>query len=120
VGAFDIPASRYGIKVQGADEIALTKLDVLSYMEKIPVCVAYEIEEKRTDRFPIGESLLKAKPIIELMDGWKCDISSCRKKEDLPEAASAYIRFIEEMSRCRIRYVSVGAERDAYIDMDAV
>jgi adenylosuccinate synthase len=120
VGAFDIPASRYGIKVQGADEIALTKLDVLSYMEKIPVCVAYEIEGERTDRFPTGDRLLKAKPVFELMDGWKCDISSCRKKEDLPAAAAAYIKYIEEMTECRIRYVSVGAERDAYIDMEAV
>ena len=110
MGAFDIPASRYGIKVQGADEIALTKLDVLSYMEKIPVCVAYEIEGERTDRFPTGDRLLKAKPVFELMDGWKCDISFCRKKEDLPAAAAAYIKYIEEMTECRIRYVSVGAE----------
>lgn len=117
VGAFDIPASRYGIKAQGADEIALTKLDVLSYMEKIPVCVAYEIDGESTDRFPTGDRLLKAKPVFELMDGWKCDISSCLKKEDLPPAAAAYIRFIEEMTECRIRYVSVGAERDAYIQM---
>jgi len=120
VGAFDIPASRYGIKVQGADEIALTKLDVLSYMEKIPVCVAYEIDGKNTKRFPTGDRLLKAKPVFDLIDGWKCDISSCRKKQDLPAEAIAYIRFIEEMTECKIRYVSVGAERDAYIDMDMV
>ncbi|HHY37310.1 MAG TPA: adenylosuccinate synthase [Firmicutes bacterium] len=117
VGAFDIPASRYGIKVQGANEIALTKLDVLSYLEKIPVCVAYEIDGEITDRFPTGDRLLKAKPVFEFMDGWQCDISSCRKKEDLPAAAAAYIRFIEERTECRIRYVSVGAERDAIIDL---
>lgn len=118
VGAFDIPASRYGIKVQGADEIALTKLDVLSYMDKVPVCIAYEIDGERTDRFPTGDRLLRAKPVIEYLDGWKCDISSCRRKEDLPAEAAAYIRYIEEKTECRIRYVSVGAERDAYIDMD--
>jgi adenylosuccinate synthase len=119
VGAFDIPASRYGIKVQGANEIALTKLDVLSYMEKIPVCVAYEIDGEKTDRFPTGDRLLKAKPVFEYKDGWKCDISSCRSKKDLPAAAAAYIKYIEDMTQCKIRYVSVGAERDAYMDMDA-
>jgi len=118
VGAFDIPASRYGIKVQGAEEIALTKLDVLSYMEKIPVCVAYEIDGERTDKFPTGDRLLRARPVIEHLDGWKCDISRCRRKEDLPPEAAAYIRYIEEKTECKIRYVSVGAERDAYIDMD--
>jgi adenylosuccinate synthase len=117
VGAFDIPASRYGIKVQGADEIALTKLDVLSYMEKIPVCVAYDIDGERTDKFPTGDRLLKAKPVFKLLDGWKCDISSCRKKEDLPAAAAGYVKFIEEMTKYRIRYVSVGADRNAYIDI---
>jgi adenylosuccinate synthase len=117
VGAFDIPASRYGIKVQGADEIALTKLDVLSYMDQIPLCTAYEINGEKTDEFPTGDRLLKAKAVFEYLEGWKTDISSCRKKEDLPSAALAYVKFIEERTGCEIRYVSVGAERDAYIDM---
>jgi adenylosuccinate synthase len=88
-------------------------------MEKIPVCVAYEIDGEKTDRFPTGDRLLKAKPVFEYKDGWKCDISSCRSKKDLPAAAAAYIKYIEDMTQCKIRYVSVGAERDAYMDMDA-
>ena len=96
VGGFDIPASLYGVKVQGANEIALTKLDVLSYLDKIPVCTAYEIDGKRTDRFPAGDKLLQAKPVFEYLEGFKTDISKCRKTEDLPDAALTYIRFIEK------------------------
>ncbi|AGC68766.1 adenylosuccinate synthetase PurA [Thermoclostridium stercorarium subsp. stercorarium DSM 8532] len=117
VGAFDIPASRYGVKMQGADEIALTKLDVLSYMDKIPVCVAYEIDGVRCDSFPTGDRLLKAKPVFEYLDGFKTDISKCRTPGDLPEAALKYIRFIEEAVGCPIKYVSVGPGRDDYIEM---
>lgn len=115
VGGFDVVASAYGVKMQGADEIALTKLDVLSYLDKIPVCVAYEIDGKRTTKFPSGEALAKAKPVYEYMDGWKCDISKCRTMEDLPEAAVRYVRYIEEATDCKIKYVSVGAERESYI-----
>lgn len=117
VGAFDIPASRYGVKIQGADELALTKLDVLSYMEKIPVCVAYEIDGVRCESFPTGDRLIKAKPVIEYLDGFKTDISKCRTSNNLPEAALRYIRFIEEAVDCPIRYVSVGPGRDDYIEM---
>jgi adenylosuccinate synthase len=115
VGGFDVPASRYGVQVQGADELALTKLDVLSYLEKIPVCTAYEIDGVKTDRFPSGGALLKAKPVYEYMDGFKTDISKCRKAEDLPDAAVKYVRFIEKTVGCPIKYVSVGAGRDDYI-----
>lgn len=119
VGAFDVVASKYGVRVQGADEIAFTKLDILSYMEKIPVCVAYDINGKLTTDFPIGEALNEAKPVFEYVDGWKCDISGCRKLADLPKAALDYIRYCEKAVGCKIRYVSVGAEREAYIDMMA-
>ena len=115
VGGFDVVASAYGVKMQGADEIALTKLDVLSYLDKIPVCVAYEIDGKKTTKFPSGEALAKAKPVYEYMDGWKCDISKCRTMEDLPEAAVRYVRYIEKATDCKIKYVSVGAERESYI-----
>ena len=115
VGGFDVVASAYGVKMQGADEIALTKLDVLSYLDKIPVCVAYEIDGKTTTKFPSGEALAKAKPVYEYMDGWKCDISKCRTMEDLPEAAVKYVRYIEKATGCKIKYVSVGAERESYI-----
>lgn len=115
VGGFDVVASAYGIKMQGADEIALTKLDVLSYLDKIPVCVAYDVDGEITTKFPSGEALAKAKPVYEYIDGWKCDISSCRTMEDLPKAAVEYVRYIERATGCRIKYVSVGAERESYI-----
>lgn len=117
VGAFDVPASRYGVKMQGADELALTKLDVLSYMDRIPVCVAYEIDGERCESFPTGDRLLRAKPVIEYLEGFKTDISNCRTSNDLPKAALRYIRFIEEAVGCPIKYVSVGPGRDDYIEM---
>jgi adenylosuccinate synthase len=117
VGGFDVPASAYGVRVQGADTIALTKLDVLSYLDKIPVCVAYEIDGVRCDQFPSGDRLMRAKPVYEFFEGFKTDISKCRKPEDLPETAIRYIRFIEKAVGCPIEYVSVGAGRDDYIKL---
>lgn len=118
VGGFDVVASRYGAKMQGCTYIALTKLDVLSYMEQIPVCVAYELDGKRIDRFPADiDELNAAKPVYEYLPGFHCDISACRKVEDLPQAALNYIRYIEKAVNCPIKYVSVGAERDEYITM---
>lgn len=118
VGGFDVVASRYGTKMQGCSYVALTKLDVLSYMEKIPVCTAYEIDGNRVDTFPSGiEELKCAKPIYEYLPGFQCDISGCRTVDDLPKAALEYIRYIEKEIECPIKYVSVGAERDAYITM---
>ncbi len=117
VGSFDVVASRYGVEMQGADELALTKLDVLSYLDKIPVCVAYDIDGEKTTEFPRGERLDKAKPVIEYLDGWKCDISGCKKVEDLPKAALDYIKYVEKAVGCPITYVSVGAEREQYVVM---
>ncbi|MDY3785712.1 MAG: adenylosuccinate synthase [Eubacteriales bacterium] len=117
VGGFDVVASRYGVKIQGATDIALTKLDVLSYLDKIPVCVAYKIDGKRVDVFPSVIELEKAEPIYEYVDGWKCDISSCRSFDELPEAAKSYIKYIEKATDCHIKYVSVGAGRDEYFEM---
>lgn len=117
VGGFDVVASRYGTLVQGATSIALTKLDVLSYLKRIPVCVAYEVDGVRTEEFPKGDDLKKAKPVYEYFDGWKTDISSCRKFEELPENAQKYVKYIEETIGCPIKYVSVGAEREQYIEM---
>ena len=117
VGGFDVPASRYGIMMQGADEIALTKLDVLSYADKIPVCVKYNINGILTDRFPMGDDLNCAKPVYEYLDGWKCDITGCRSFSVLPENAQKYIKYIEEKTECNIKYVSVGAGRDEYFVM---
>lgn len=117
VGGFDVVASKYGVRVQGADEVALTKLDVLSYMDKIPVCVAYKIDGVKTTDFPTGEKLNRAKPVYEYLEGWKCDISRCRKMSDLPKAAADYVRFIAKAVECNIKYVSVGPERDSYIEI---
>lgn len=117
VGAFDVPASRYGVQMQGADCIALTKLDVLSYLEKIPVCVAYEIDGEISEDFPVGDRLMRAKPVIEYLDGFMSDISGCRKPEELPDTALKYIKYIEKAVGCPIKYVSVGPGRDDYIEM---
>ena len=115
VGPIDLVATRYGVQVQGATAIALTKLDVLSYMERIPVCVQYELNGSRTDSFPFPAALAEAKPVITTVEGWNCDISGVRSWDDLPEAARRYVEFVEEQIGCHIRYVSVGAERDAYL-----
>ena len=117
VGGFDVVASKYGTLVQGATSLALTKLDILSGYEKIPVCTAYKVEGEIVHDFPIGVRLAEAKPVYEYIDGWNCDISACRKKEELPENALKYIEYIEKQMNCPIEYVSVGAERDAYIKM---
>ena len=115
VGGFDVVASKYGTMIQGCTALALTKLDVLSYLDKIPVCIAYEIDGKRITEFPSGEELRKATPVYEYMDGWNCDISGCRTMEDMPEAAVNYVKYIQEQVGCPIQYVSVGAEREEYI-----
>ena len=115
VGPIDIVATRYGIHVQAATNVALTKLDVLSYLDKIPVCTHYTIDGQITDEFPFPSLLNDAKPVIEYMDGWKCDISGVRNWEDLPEAARRYVEFIEQNIDCHIGYVSVGPERDSII-----
>ena len=108
VGPIDIVATRYGIHVQAATNVALTKLDVLSYLDKIPICTHYTIDGQITDEFPFPSLLNDAKPVIEYMDGWKCDISGVRNWEDLPEAARRYVEFIEQNIDCHIGYVSVG------------
>lgn len=117
VGGFDIPASRYGVLVQGADTLALTKLDVLSYLDKIPVCVAYEIDGVPCENFPTGDRLLRAKPVYKYLDGFRADLSGCKKAKDLPKAAMQYIRYIETAVGCPIHYVSVGAGRDQYVEL---
>ncbi len=117
VGPFDVVASRYGIRCQGADEIALTKLDVLDGYEEIEICTHYLLDGKTIDSFPFTDVLDDCKPVLEKVKGWHCDISKCRKKEDLPKEALDYIMLLEILCGCKIRYVSVGAERDAYIKM---
>ncbi|MGM9959559.1 MAG: adenylosuccinate synthase [Erysipelotrichaceae bacterium] len=115
VGPLDIVATRYGCKAQGTTNVAFTKLDVLSYMDKIPVCTKYKIDGELTDDFPFATILSKAEPVIEYVDGWKEDISRVRKFEDLPKACQEYVLYVEKQIGTHIGYVSVGAERDAII-----
>lgn len=115
VGAFDVVASRYGCRMQGASSIAITMLDVLSYMDEIPVCVAYTIDGFETMDFPYGAMLDKAKPVIKTLKGWKKDIRECRDINDLPREAAEYVAFIEKSIGVPVAYVSVGPAREEYI-----
>ncbi len=115
VGALDLVATRYGAEAQGATQIALTKLDVLSDMEKIPVCVRYRLKGRETGSFPFPTELAEAEPVIEYRDGWQCDISGVRRFEELPEAAQNYVTMLEKAVGCPVTYVSVGPERDSII-----
>ena len=115
VGPIDLVATRYGIRVQGTTELALTKLDVLGYMERIPVCTHYELDGRQTDDFPFPAALERAKPVTEYLEGWGCDISGARNWKELPEAAWRYVDYVEETLSCPIRTVSVGPEREAYL-----
>ena len=115
VGPIDIVATRYGVRCQGATSIALTKMDVMGYMDRIPVCAHYELDGKITDEFPFPAVLADAKPVMEYLPGWKCDISGCRSWEELPENARKYVEYIEQNVGCHIGYVSVGPERDSII-----
>ncbi len=116
VGPIDLVATRYGVKMQAATQIALTKLDVLSYMDKIPVCTHYEVNGKQTDVFPFPAALGDARPVIEYLDGWQCDISAARSWDELPRQAQDYVLYIEDKIGCPIRYVSVGPERESRIE----
>ncbi len=115
VGPMDIVATRYGVAMQGATEVALTKIDILSYMEQIPICVQYELNGVKTDDFPFPAAIAEAKPVIEYMPGWMNDVSKCRSFEELPKAAQDYILYIEKNIGCPITNISVGAARDEII-----
>ena len=115
VGPIDLVATRYGCRIQGATEVALTKLDVLSGMKEVPLCVQYELNGALTDNFPFPAILPEAKPVFRTMPGWSCDISGVRRYEDLPKEARDYVETVEKAIGCHISYVSVGAEREAII-----
>ena len=115
VGPMDLVATRYGTRMQAATALALTKLDVLSYMQEIPVCVRYRVNGVETEEFPFPCALADAEPVYETLPGWGCDVSGVRRWEDLPQAARDYVEFIERYVGCHIRYVSVGPERDSII-----
>ena len=115
VGPIDLVATRYGVQVQGATSIALTKLDVLSYLDEIPICAHYRLDGAQTDEFPAPPLLAEAEPVFETMPGWRQDISGARRWEDLPVPARAYVEYVERQIGCHIQYVSVGPERDSII-----
>ena len=112
VGWFDAVATRYGCMVQGATEVALTCLDVLGYLDEIPVCVGYEIDGEVTDVFPVTPRLLRAKPVLEALPGWKCDLRGVKHYEELPAEAKAYVDFLEKKIGVPIRMVSTGPRRE--------
>ncbi len=118
VGPFDVVASKYGIRVQGAKEIALTKLDVLDDMDEIEICTAYELNGKEITEFPFPNVLDQCKPIYKTVKGWKTKLSNCRTYDELPKEAKEYVKMIEELCDCKITYLSVGASRDEYIKID--
>ena len=115
VGWFDCVASRYGCRIQGATDVAFTVLDVLGYLDEIPVCTGYEIDGKVTTDFPVTSLLDKAKPVLETLPGWNCDIRGIRKYEDLPENCRKYIEFVEEKIGFPITMVSNGPGRNDII-----
>lgn len=115
IGHFDAVASRYGAKVQGVDEIAITKLDSLSGREKLYICTSYEADGTQYENFPLNPILDKAKPVYIEMPGWNEDISGCRKFEELPKTAQDYVNKIEELVGYYIKYISVGPERESLI-----
>jgi adenylosuccinate synthase len=115
MGWFDAVATRYGCRVQGATEVALSLLDVLGYLDEIPVCVAYEIDGVRTENFPVSAKLDRAKPIYETMPGWKSDIKEIRDFNALPRPAQDYVLRMEELVRVPVKWVSVGPRREAMI-----
>lgn len=115
MGWFDVVASKYGCRMQGTTDVAFTVLDVLGYLDEIPVCVAYDIDGEITTEFPPTYLLEKAKPVIEKLPGWKCDIRGIKKYEELPENCRKYIDFVEEKIGYPITLVSNGPGRDDII-----
>ena len=115
MGWFDCVASKYGCRLQGTTDVAFTVVDVLGSLDEIPVCTGYEIDGKVTTEFPVTNQLEKAKPVLEVLPGWKCDIRGIKKYEDLPENCRKYIEFVEEHIGYPITMVSNGPGRDDII-----
>lgn len=115
VGPFDCVASRYGLQCQGADKIALTKLDVLSSMKQIPVITGYKLDGVEVPRFDTLSDLDRVQPVVTLLPGWNKDISGCRSWTELPKEAKAYVEFLEKQLGHEIQFVSTGAEREKFV-----
>ena len=116
VGWYDAPITRYATRINGITDLVLTKLDVLTGLKEIPVCVAYDVEGRVFDEVPVNQTdFHHAKPVLEMFPGWSEDISGCRTFEDLPQAAQDYVLALERMSGTRISVIGVGPARDAVI-----
>ncbi|MDY5101975.1 MAG: adenylosuccinate synthase [Agathobacter sp.] len=115
MGWFDCVASKYGCRMQGTTDVAFTVLDVLGYLDEIPVCVGYEIDGEVTTDFPVTHKLEKAKPVLKTLPGWKCDIRGIKTYEELPENCRKYVEFIEEQIGYPITMVSNGPGREDII-----
>ena len=115
MGPFDCVASRYGLACQGADKIALTKLDVLSSMKEIPVITGYTLDGKEVPRFDPLSDLDRVQPVVTMLPGWNKDISGCASWDALPKEAKAYVAFLEKQLGHEIQFVSTGAEREKFV-----
>ena len=115
VGPMDLVATRCGARLQGATHLALTKLDVLGYMDRVPLCTAYTLRGAETRDFPYPALLDEAEPVTEYMEGWRCDVSGARRWTELPEAARRYVRRVEEEVGVPLGWLSVGPRREQYI-----
>jgi len=115
VGPIDLVATKYGVKIQAATEIALTKLDILDSYDEIPMCVRYKLNGEETDKMPFPSILGQCEPVIEYMKGWKCDISGVRNWWELPQEAKDYVKRIEDTIGVIIKWISVGPERHSII-----
>ena len=115
MGWFDAVATRYGCRIQGATAVALTAIDVLSYLDEIPVCVAYAVDGQNLCDFPVTPVLNRAKPVLQRLPGWKTDIRGIRDFDRLPENAKAYVLFVEKEVGIPVRYISNGPRREEII-----
>jgi adenylosuccinate synthase len=119
MGWFDAVATRYGVRMQGTTEVALTVIDVLGYLDEIPMCVGYEIDGKVTKDFPTTSQLEKAKPVLKTFPGWKCEIRGITKYEELPVECRNYIEAIEQEIEAPITMVSNGPGRHEIIHRES-
>ncbi|MFM1549494.1 MAG: adenylosuccinate synthase [Lentisphaeria bacterium] len=115
VGWFDAVATKYGVRLQGATDVVLSLVDVLGYLDEIPICTAYDVNGETVTDFPVGRALDVAKPVYETMPGWKSDVSEIREYEELPAAARDYVEKVESLIAAPITMISVGPSRDALI-----
>ena len=115
VGPFDCVASRYGLACQGADKIALTKLDVLSSMNEIPVITGYKLDGVEVPRFDTLSDLDRMEPVVTMLPGWNTDLSGCKSWDELPKEAKAYVKFLEKQLDHEIQFISTGAEREKFV-----